>query len=82
MAICRGAIIIMKKAKFAVGQRVCIRGKQTPHVIHCGYPVEIWMYYELGGMDGFLVREDHLDPLEPITAPGFVPVPMSQTRTP
>ena len=71
----------MRKAEYAIGQRVSIRGKQTPRVVHCGYPVEIWMYYELGGLEGYLVREDLLEPLEPSTAPGYVPMPMAQGRS-
>ena len=62
---------------YAIGQRVAVRGKETVRVVTAGYPVEVWNYYTLSGLEGWLVREDQLETRDVDGAKGFVPSPMN-----
>ena len=69
-----------KRMIYAIGQRVAVKGKETVRTVTAGYPVEIWNYYTLSGLEGWLVREDQLETRDTDGAKGFVPSPLNILR--
>ena len=65
---------------YAIGQKVKIAAHngEVVRVVNGVYRVETWEFYTLSGLDGYMVRVEQLTPLEPKTAPGFVPSPMRE----
>lgn len=69
-----------KRMAYKIGQRVAVKGKETVRVVTAGYVVQIWNYYTLSGLEGWLVREDQLETRDVDGAKGFVPSPMNLLR--
>lgn len=49
------------KGLLTINQRVRVKGKPDIRVIIAFYRVEIWLFYELQGLEGFLIRDDRLE---------------------
>lgn len=46
---------------YRVNQRVRVVGRPDIRVVSASYRVEIWDYYELSGLHGYLIRSDKLE---------------------
>lgn len=47
--------------RYQIGDVVTVKGKPEPRTVSAVYRVEIWFFYALQGLTGFLVEESRLN---------------------